>query len=160
MNEIPKNYDFKNSELKWQKFWNENKLYKSNPNKDKPKFSVVIPPPNVTGILHFGHILNNTIQDLYCRWKRMQGYEVCWVPGMDHAGIATQMVVENELAKDNRTKYDLGREKFIELVWEWKKKNRSLHRRKTTIPALCSKLWRTVLQRHLLRICTSVCAKI
>ena len=123
MNEIPKNYDFKNSELKWQKFWNENKLYKSNPNKDKPKFSVVIPPPNVTGILHFGHILNNTIQDLYCRWKRMQGYEVCWVPGMDHAGIATQMVVENELAKDNRTKYDLGREKFIELVWEWKKKN-------------------------------------
>lgn len=123
MSEIPKNYDFTNSELKWQKFWNDSKIYESHPVKDKPKFSVVIPPPNVTGILHFGHILNNTIQDIYCRWKRMRGYEVCWVPGMDHAGIATQMVVENELSKNNLTKYDLGREKFIEMVWKWKEKN-------------------------------------
>ncbi len=123
MSEIPKNYDFTNSELKWQKIWNETKIYESHPVKDKPKFSVVIPPPNVTGILHFGHILNNTIQDIYCRWKRMHGYEVCWVPGMDHAGIATQMVVENELSKNNLTKHDLGREKFIEMVWEWKEKN-------------------------------------
>jgi len=123
MSEIPKNYDFKNSELKWQKFWNDSKLYESHPDNDKPKFSVVIPPPNVTGILHFGHILNNTIQDIYCRWKRMHGFEVCWVPGMDHAGIATQMVVENELAKSNMTKHDLGRDKFIEMVWQWKEKN-------------------------------------
>ena len=123
MSEIPKNYDFKNSELKWQKFWNDSRLYESHPDNDKPKFSVVIPPPNVTGILHFGHILNNTIQDIYCRWKRMHGFEVCWVPGMDHAGIATQMVVENELAKSNMTKHDLGREKFIEMVWQWKEKN-------------------------------------
>ena len=123
MNEFPKIYDFTNSELKWQKFWDENKLYESHPDKDKPKFSVVIPPPNVTGILHFGHILNNTIQDIYCRWKRMHGFEVCWVPGMDHAGIATQVVVEKELAKVGKTKYDLGREKFIELVWKWKEKN-------------------------------------
>ena len=123
MNEFPKIYDFTNSELKWQKFWDENKLYESHPDKDKLKFSVVIPPPNVTGILHFGHILNNTIQDIYCRWKRMHGFEVCWVPGMDHAGIATQVVVEKELAKVGKTKYDLGREKFIELVWKWKEKN-------------------------------------
>jgi len=123
MNEFPKNYDFNNSELKWQKFWEESRIYESHPDKSKPKFSVVIPPPNVTGILHFGHILNNTIQDIYCRRKRMQGYEVCWVPGMDHAGIATQVMVEKELEKAGRTKYDLGREKFIELTWEWKEKN-------------------------------------
>jgi len=123
MNEFPKNYDFNNSELKWQKFWEESRIYESHPDKSKPKFSVVIPPPNVTGILHFGHILNNTIQDIYCRRKRMQGYEVCWVPGMDHAGIATQVMVEKELEKTGRTKYDLGREKFIELTWEWKEKN-------------------------------------
>jgi len=123
MNEFPKNYDFNNSELKWQKFWEESRIYESHPDKNKPKFSVVIPPPNVTGILHFGHILNNTIQDIYCRRKRMQGYEVCWVPGMDHAGIATQVMVEKELEKSGRTKYDLGREKFIELTWEWKEKN-------------------------------------
>jgi len=123
MNEFPKNYDFNNSELKWQKFWEESRIYESHPDKSKPKFSVVIPPPNVTGILHFGHILNNTIQDIYCRRKRMQGYEVCWVPGMDHAGIATQVMVEKELEKAGKTKYDLGREKFIELTWEWKEKN-------------------------------------
>lgn len=123
MTEFPKIYDFAESEIKWQKFWEENKLYESHPDSNKPKYSIVIPPPNVTGILHFGHILNNTIQDIYCRWKRMHGYEVCWVPGMDHAGIATQVVVEKELAKEGKTKYDLGREKFIELVWKWKEKN-------------------------------------
>lgn len=123
MNEFPKNYDFFNSELKWQKFWEENRIYESKPDPSKPKFSVVIPPPNVTGVLHFGHILNNTIQDIYCRRKRMQGFEVCWVPGMDHAGIATQVMVEKELAKNGKTKYDLGREKFIELTWQWKEKN-------------------------------------
>ncbi len=123
MKEVPKKFDFTNSEQKWQKFWEENRLYESHPTEGKKKYSVVIPPPNVTGILHFGHMLNNTIQDIYCRWKRMQGYEVCWVPGTDHAGIATQVMVEKELAKNGKTKYDLGREKFIELVWEWKKKN-------------------------------------
>ena len=123
MKEFPKNYDYTASELYWQKFWQDNKIYESHLNPGKQKFSVVIPPPNVTGILHFGHILNNTIQDIYCRWKRMQGFEVCWVPGMDHAGIATQVMVEKELAKNGQSKYDLGREKFIELVWEWKAKN-------------------------------------
>ncbi len=123
MNDFPKIFDYKTSELKWQKFWEENKLYESHPDSEKPKFSVVIPPPNVTGILHFGHVLDITIPDIYCRLKRMQGYEVCWVPGMDHAGIATQIMVEKELAKEGKTKYDLGREKFIELVWKWKEKN-------------------------------------
>ncbi|MEO8447043.1 MAG: valine--tRNA ligase [bacterium] len=123
MNEISKNFDYKSSELKWQEFWENNKLYESKPNPDKKKFSVVIPPPNVTGVLHFGHMLNNTIQDIYCRWKRMKGFEVCWVPGMDHAGIATQVMVEKELAKQGKTKYDLGREGFVKLVWQWKEKN-------------------------------------
>lgn len=123
MTEIPKIYDFKTSEINWQKFWDEKKIYESHPVPGKKKFSVVIPPPNVTGILHFGHMLNNTIQDIYCRWKRMQGYEVCWVPGMDHAGIATQVMVEKDLAKSGKTKHDLGRDKFIELVWDWKEKN-------------------------------------
>lgn len=123
MNEFPKNFDYQTSELKWQKFWEENKLYESHPNPDKPKFSVVIPPPNITGTLHFGHMLDTSIPDIYCRRKRMEGFEVCWVPGMDHAGIATQIMVEKELAKEGISKYDIGREKFIEIVWKWKEKN-------------------------------------
>ena len=123
MTDFPKNYNFSEKELKWRNFWDEKKIFESKPVTGKKKFSVVIPPPNVTGILHFGHILNNTIQDIYCRWKRMHGFEVCWVPGMDHAGIATQVVVEKELAKSGKTKYDVGREKFIELCWKWKQDN-------------------------------------
>lgn len=123
MSGFPKNFDFATAEIKWQKFWNDHKLYESHPDPEKPKYSVVIPPPNVTGILHFGHILNNTIQDIYCRWHRMRGFEVCWVPGMDHAGIATQLVVEKDLAIEGKTKNDLGREKFLERVWKWKETN-------------------------------------
>lgn len=123
MAEIPKTYDFTSTELKWQKFWEDNKLYHSHPDPSKPKFSVVIPPPNVTGTLHFGHMLDTTVPDIYCRRKRMEGFEVCWVPGMDHAGIATQVMVEKELAKSGKTKYDLGREEFIKVTWEWKEKN-------------------------------------
>lgn len=123
MNEFPKNYDYKTSELYWQKFWEENKIYESHPNPDKLKFSIVIPPPNVTGILHFGHMLNNTIQDVYCRWKRMQGYEVCWVPGMDHASISTEMMVDKQLRKEGKSKFGLGREEFVKLAWKWKEEN-------------------------------------
>lgn len=118
--EIPKNYDYISSEKKWIDFWEEHKFYYSTPNSSKPKYTIVIPPPNITGILHIGHILNNTIQDIYCRWKRMSGFEVCWVPGTDHAGIGTQIVIEKELAKQGKTKYDLGREEFIRITWEWK----------------------------------------
>jgi len=123
MTEIPKNFDIKPVEEKWIKFWEDNKFYNAKVRPDRKKYSIVIPPPNVTGILHIGHILNNTIQDLYARWKRMQGYEVCWVPGMDHAGISTQMMVERDLEAKGIKRQDIGREKFIELVWEWKEKH-------------------------------------
>lgn len=121
--DFPKNFDFKSIEKKWSDFWLSNRLYNSKPVNGKQKYSVVIPPPNVTGMLHTGHILNNTIQDVYCRMKRLEGFEVCWVPGTDHAGIATQVVVEKELAKDGKRKEDIGREEFIKLVWKWKEKN-------------------------------------
>jgi len=81
-------------------------------------YPIVIPPPNVTGVLHMGHILNNTLQDAYIRYKRMTGFEACWIPGTDHAGIATQHVVERSLSAQGMTRHDLGREKFIERVWE------------------------------------------
>ena len=123
MTEIPKSYDIKAAEQKWREFWEESEIYHANVRPDRKKFSIVIPPPNVTGILHIGHILNNTIQDLYARWKRMQGYEVCWVPGMDHAGIATQMMLEKDLASKGIKKEDIGREEFIKLAWEWKEKH-------------------------------------
>lgn len=123
MTEIPKNFDIKATEEKWIKFWEENKFYHAKVRPDRKKYSIVIPPPNVTGILHIGHILNNTIQDIYARWKRMQGYEVCWVPGMDHAGISTQMMVERDLESKGINRRDIGRDKFIDLVWEWKEKH-------------------------------------
>ncbi len=123
MKEFPAKYEPVSTEEKWRQIWENDGIYKSSVNTEKPKYSVVIPPPNVTGMLHIGHILNNTIQDIYCRWKRMSGFEVCWVPGMDHAGIATQIKVEQELKKnENKSKYDLGREEFVKLIWDWKEK--------------------------------------
>jgi len=119
---LPKAYDFKEVEQKWYEFWLEKDFFHANVDSPKPSFSIVIPPPNVTGQLHMGHALNNTLQDILCRYKRLQGYEVLWVPGTDHAGIATQNVVERELAAEGKTRYDLGREAFIERVWQWKEK--------------------------------------
>ncbi len=122
---MEKTYNPSLFEDKWYKFWLENGYFKAdadNVAKGKPKFSIVIPPPNVTGVLHVGHALNATLQDIVCRWKRMKGFEVCWVPGTDHAGIATQWVVERELAKEGLTRHDIGREKFVERVWSWKEK--------------------------------------
>ncbi len=118
--EIEKAYDPKKVEDKWYKLWEGKKLFDPSLDSQKPKFSMVIPPPNVTGYLHIGHALNNTIQDVLARYKRMDGYDVLWVPGTDHAGIATQNVVERELAKEGLKRTDLGREKFIERVWQWK----------------------------------------
>ncbi len=121
--EFPKAYEPILSEDKWYPLWLENKIFAADNNSNKEAYSILMPPPNVTGILHFGHVLNSTLQDIYIRWKRMQGYEVCWFPGMDHAGIATQARVEKELkATENLSRYDLGREKFVEKVWEWKEK--------------------------------------
>jgi valyl-tRNA synthetase len=122
MKEYPKAYEPQNVESKWYDKWQNNKIYSCNAESSKKKYSILMPPPNVTGILHFGHVLNNSLQDIYIRWKRMQGYEACWFPGTDHAGIATQTKVEMELKKDNFTRYDLGREKFLEKVWEWREK--------------------------------------
>jgi len=118
--ELPSSYDPKRVEDKWYKVWEEEKLFEPTYDPKKPKFSMVIPPPNVTGFLHIGHALNNTLQDVLARYKRMQGYDVLWVPGTDHAGIATQNVVERELAKEGLTREDLGRERFLERVWKWK----------------------------------------
>ncbi len=120
MKEILKTYEPKEIESKLIKFWEDNKFYSPDNSSSKPKFSVVIPPPNVTGNLTIGHILNNTIQDIYVRWKRMAGYNVLWLPGTDHAGISTQTRVEKVLREENHTRHDLGRENFIQLVWKWK----------------------------------------
>ena len=111
-------YNHSVSEDKVYKYWEKNKLFK--PKKNKKKFSIVIPPPNVTGSLHMGHALNNSIQDLLIRYYRMNDYETLWQPGTDHAGIATQALVEKKLEKENLTKENLGRKKFIENVWDWK----------------------------------------
>ncbi len=108
-------------EKKWYEYWERNRLFHARVNPEKKPYTIVIPPPNVTGVLHMGHILNNTLQDVFIRYKRMKGFEACWIPGTDHAGIATQNVVEKSLMKEGKTRHDLGREKFIERVWEWKR---------------------------------------
>ena len=114
-------YNPKEAEDHWYQFWVDNNLFQAKNNIEKEKnYSIVIPPPNITGALHIGHALNNTLQDIVIRWKRMQGFNVLWLPGTDHAGIATQNVVEREIAKDGMTRYDLGREKFIERAWQWR----------------------------------------
>ncbi len=117
---MDKHYDAKAAEAKWYPFWENNGCFHDEPGKGTP-YSVVIPPPNVTGILHMGHALNQTIQDIPGRWRRMQGRNTLWLPGTDHAGIATQNVVEKALKKEGKRRQDLGREKFLERVWEWKK---------------------------------------
>lgn len=120
MSELSKAYNPKAVEEKWYSFWEEKGYFKARPNPQKQPYCIVIPPPNVTGILTVGHVLNNTIQDILVRFKRMEGFETLWLPGMDHAGIATQVVVEKELAKEGKTRQDLGREAFVRRVWEWK----------------------------------------
>lgn len=122
MSEISKTYDPKLVEEKWYSKWLEKGCFHSEPSKDKEPFVVVIPPPNVTGVLHMGHMLNNTIQDVLVRRARMQGKEACWVPGTDHASIATETKVVNLLAEKGISKYDLSREDFLEHAWEWKEK--------------------------------------
>ncbi|MBZ4659017.1 MAG: valine--tRNA ligase [Desulfacinum sp.] len=118
--QLPKAYEFRDVEARIYAFWEESGCFRADEQSEKPAFSIVIPPPNVTGQLHMGHALNNTLQDILCRYKRLKGFEVLWVPGTDHAGIATQNVVERQLAQQGLSRYDLGREKFVEKVWEWK----------------------------------------
>ena len=115
-------YEPSKVEKKWYAYWLEKKCFSAAPNEAKKPFCIVIPPPNVTGSLTMGHVLNNTLQDIIIRWRRMEGYETLWLPGMDHAGIATQNVVERDLLKRKVRKEDLGREKFVEEVWKWKER--------------------------------------
>ena len=121
--ELPKQYDPKQVENQIYEMWMENGCFKAEVDPDKKPYSIVMPPPNVTGQLHMGHALDSTLQDILTRYKRMQGYSALWLPGTDHAGIATQIKVEEELrTKEGLTRYDLGREKFLERVWAWKEK--------------------------------------
>ena len=123
MKELPKVYDPRDVESRIYQMWMDGGCFKARPDPDKKPFSIVMPPPNVTGQLHMGHALDCTLQDILTRFKRMQGYEALWLPGSDHAGIATQIKVEEELRKnEGLTRYDLGREKFLERVWAWKEK--------------------------------------
>jgi len=124
MAELPKRYDPKSVEPKWYQRWMENRDFVANPNSSKPAFSIVMPPPNITGVLTLGHVLNNTIQDILARRARMRGFEVLWLPGMDHAGIGTQTAVEKYLRRtENKTRHDLGREEFLRRVLEWQDKH-------------------------------------
>ncbi|GAV15402.1 valyl-tRNA synthetase [Paenibacillus sp. NAIST15-1] len=117
---MPTTYDPKAAEQKWYDFWMKGEYFKAGERKDAEPFTIVIPPPNVTGMLHIGHALDFTLQDILIRFKRMQGYDALWLPGSDHAGIATQTKVEQKLREEGITRYDLGREAFLERVWDWK----------------------------------------
>lgn len=121
--ELAKSYEPEAIEERWYKEWIESGAFRADENSDKPPYSIVIPPPNVTGSLHMGHALNNTLQDIMARYKRMQGYNVLWLPGTDHAGIATQNVVEKQLAENDTAREELGRELFVKRVWEWKEES-------------------------------------
>jgi valyl-tRNA synthetase len=124
MSELHKAYEPQAVEDKWYSWWIENALFTADPTSPKPAYSIVIPPPNVTGVLTLGHVLNNTLQDILARRARQTGHEVLWLPGTDHAGIATQTVVERKLRKEEKkTRHDLGRDEFLKRVWEWKEKH-------------------------------------
>jgi len=118
--ELDKVYSPTEIEDKWYKIWEENGYFSAQHNDEKPGYSIVIPPPNVTGILHMGHMLDNTIQDAIIRYKRMSGFDTLWVPGMDHSGIATQNKVERMLKEQGTSKEEIGREEFLKKTWEWK----------------------------------------
>lgn len=119
--ELAKSYDPHASQAKWIEFWDRKQYFKANPKAAGTPYTIVIPPPNVTGALHLGHALNNTLQDVLIRWRRMQGYNVLWIPGTDHAGIATQATVERAIfATEKKTRHDIGREELINRIWQWK----------------------------------------
>ena len=121
MKELEKIYDPKQVEDKVYKNWLENKYFHAEVDSKKTPYTIVIPPPNITGQLHMGHALDNTLQDILIRYKRMQGFSALWVPGTDHASIATEAKIVEAMAKEGLTKDDLGREKFLERAWEWKR---------------------------------------
>src|SRR5438552_11829090 len=119
--ELPKAYEPAAVEAETLRVWNEENLFHAEPTDAGTPYTIVIPPPNVTGALHLGHALNNTLQDILIRAKRMQGYNALWMPGTDHAGIATQAVVERRILQEEKTsRHELGREKLVERIWDWK----------------------------------------
>jgi valyl-tRNA synthetase len=119
--ELPKQYDHQAAQERWYPFWKERGYFHSEPDPARRPYTIVIPPPNVTGALHLGHALNNTLQDILIRWRRMQGYNTLWMPGTDHAGIATQAVVERRiLDQEKKTRHDLGRQELVKRIWDWK----------------------------------------
>ncbi len=120
MSNLPKVYEPKPIEDKWYKFWQNHGFFHADSTSDKPPYAIVIPPPNITGSLHVGHALDNTLQDCLIRWRRMEGYNVLWMPGTDHAGIVTELIMEKKLADEGTSRNELGRERFIERMWEWK----------------------------------------
>ena len=121
-NVLAKGYEPHDVEKRWYVFWETEQLFAAKEEDTNGKYAIVIPPPNVTGVLHMGHALNITLQDILCRYRRIRGDNVLWMPGTDHAGIATQNVVEKKLASEGRTRHQLGRKKFIEEVWEWRRR--------------------------------------
>src|SRR5215475_10154270 len=123
MTEIADRYDPGRVESHWYRVWEERGLFHADAASPKKPYCIVIPPPNVTGSLHWGHALNNTLQDILIRYKRMDGFNALWLPGTDHAGIATQVKVEQQLAQEGKTKEDLGREAFVARVWQWKEES-------------------------------------
>src|SRR4029434_7778253 len=118
--ELPKTYNSQEVEGRWYEWWESKGYFRADAKSKRPPFVMVMPPPNVTGSLHMGHMLNDTVHDVIARRKRMQGFNTLWLPGMDHAGIATQNVVERELRKEGKSRHDLGREEFVKRVWSWK----------------------------------------
>ena len=123
MRELAKGFEHATVDPKWYAFWESTGAFRADPSSTRPVFSMVLPPPNVTGVLHIGHALNQTLPDIVCRWKRMTGHDVLWVPGTDHAGIATQNVVEKQLAAEGTNRHELGREAFEARVWEWSRQS-------------------------------------
>ncbi|GIX05994.1 MAG: valine--tRNA ligase [Candidatus Poribacteria bacterium] len=122
--ELPKAYEPREVEERWLKFWLERRCFHAEDSSEKPAYCIVIPPPNVTGSLHMGHALDNTLQDILIRWKRMSGYNTLWMPGTDHAGIITEVVMERMLEEEGTDRYQLGREEFLRRMWEWKEQSR------------------------------------
>jgi len=122
MKELDKKYNPSEFEDKLYKFWCDNGFFTPKTDKSKPTYTIVIPPPNITGQLHMGHALDNTLQDILIRYKRMQGFDTLWVPGTDHASIATEAKIVEAMRKEGVTKQDIGREKFLERAWDWKDK--------------------------------------
>ena len=122
--ELPKAYEPADVEKRWLDYWLENGCFRADDVSDKPSFCIVIPPPNVTGSLHMGHAMDNTLQDILIRWRRMSGDNALWMPGTDHAGIITEIVMEQKLADEGTDRYEIGREEFIRRMWEWKDESR------------------------------------